>query len=988
MLTTLGAMAQSRVDFHLLPAVSTGPLDPDWSPDSARLAYASRGDIWIIPASGGTAVALTQGPHYYSEPAWSPDGSKLALTVDRNGTLDIGIARFSAIASTDGAVTIVSQNADDDFAPVWSGDGQSLFFTTRRAGNLDILRLDLSSGTTVPVADGPGNQYQPAVSPDGMRLAFVASVQGRIGSGGIWVMSLPDGEPRLVHYEESSYRMKPMWSADGKSLFYISDTAGTTDIARIPADGGNRVWVTQDPAGEFDAAPSPDGKHLAFVSNELGPTALHIVSSAGGNRPLWTTVNLEQRKARAATGVIRGRVLNESGDTIPARVMLLASDGRAYTQNGNFHRIVPATRTHYQHTDGRFEIEVPAGMTSIEAMRGFEFTPASANIRVPAGGFADVELTLKSLVNPRNSGWFSGDMHVHDLHEGRYGLTHEDFFEQLTADGLNVANALIHMDGTKIMGRWSDLTGAPSPLSTDRTILRYSQEFRGYFGHFSLVGVDRFEMPLIGGVPHTPFAADTLGIGHIDRARAQGAIVGFVHPFNQPTATSTDVGKRDLPVLAALGKGDSYDVVSIASRELESAAIYYRLLNSGIRLAATGGTDNFSDVWFDPSGGAARTYARLQPGAPFNFTNWLEAVRAGRTFASSGPLLFLSVDGKEPGDELRVEGDGQRSFAVQVSVSSIAPLDRVEIIVNGEVMHAWDPAKNTQTWRFDTSLEIPDSGWVAARAIGPASPYVGDEFAFAQTSPVHILRNGQAFTLASDAAFLADAVAKTWQFARARDTWANEAEKQAYESGIRTAQDYYRRIVLKHPDDALFSEPAPDIFEAQLQTSQGPIVIEMHRNWSPLGVDRFYNLLRFGYYDDMRIHRIRAGDFVQFGIHGEPAVAKAWRDQPIADDPVVVSNMRGTFAFAHGEPADDRTTQVYINLRDKPEMDKLGFSVMGRVIQGMDVADSLYSTYAERAGGGIRGGKQAPVFNGGNAYLDANYPRLDRILRATIKQPD
>jgi homoserine O-acetyltransferase len=149
-------------------------------------------------------------------------------------------------------------------------------------------------------------------------------------------------------------------------------------------------------------------------------------------------------------------------------------------------------------------------------------------------------------------------------------------------------------------------------------------------------------------------------------------------------------------------------------------------------------------------------------------------------------------------------------------------------------------------------------------------------------------------------------------------------------------------------------------------------------------VDRFYNLVRFGYYDDMRIHRIRAGDFVQWGIHGDPAISQAWRQHPIKDDPVKASNLRGTIAFAHGEPADDRTTQVYINLRDKPEMDAMDFSVMGRVVEGMDVADRLYADYAEQAGGGIRGGKQDPVFEGGNAYLDANFPRLDRILRATI----
>ncbi|MDH3739776.1 MAG: hypothetical protein OER92_11325, partial [Alphaproteobacteria bacterium] len=362
------APAQTRVDFHLLPAVSTGPLDPDWSPDGLRLAFAMRGDIWTVPAAGGAATALTGGPAYHSEPAFSPDGGTVALTVDTDGNLDIGIVDVAG-----GEVELLTQHGDDDFSPAWSRDGKSLYFVSRRNGNLDILRLVLSDRRIEAVVAEQGNEYQPALSPDGMSLAYVAPVENHIGSGGIWVMPLPAGNARLVHFEESSYRMKPQWSADGASLFYISDAAGSNDVARVPATGGDRVRLTEDAADEFDPSPSPDGTRVAFVSNDRGPTSLVVMQAAGGVRPAWTPVDMRERIARKPTGMIRGRVLDEDGNTMAARVLLVASDGRGYSEDGNFHRMVPATRTHYQHTDGTFQVEVPAGPASVEAMHGFEY---------------------------------------------------------------------------------------------------------------------------------------------------------------------------------------------------------------------------------------------------------------------------------------------------------------------------------------------------------------------------------------------------------------------------------------------------------------------------------------------------------------------------------------------------------------------------------------------------------------------------------------
>jgi peptidyl-prolyl cis-trans isomerase A (cyclophilin A) len=183
---------------------------------------------------------------------------------------------------------------------------------------------------------------------------------------------------------------------------------------------------------------------------------------------------------------------------------------------------------------------------------------------------------------------------------------------------------------------------------------------------------------------------------------------------------------------------------------------------------------------------------------------------------------------------------------------------------------------------------------------------------------------------------------------------------------------------------ALTLAPAPETFTVRLETTKGAIVIECVRAWAPNGADRFYELVTSGYYDDAAIFRIRAKTWAQFGINGDPNVAQAWRTNTIVDDPLKQPNLRGTVFFAWAVP-NGRTTQVVINLRDNREAhDKEPFVPFGRVVSGMDIADALFDEYGEAAGGGIRAGKQDPVFQGGNEYLRKNFPKLDYIRTARV----
>ena len=194
-----------------------------------------------------------------------------------------------------------------------------------------------------------------------------------------------------------------------------------------------------------------------------------------------------------------------------------------------------------------------------------------------------------------------------------------------------------------------------------------------------------------------------------------------------------------------------------------------------------------------------------------------------------------------------------------------------------------------------------------------------------------------------------------------------------------------RRDPLLDPDLPVWSESAPDTFLARFETSAGNFVIEVVRDWAPIGADRFYNLVRLGYYDDSRFHRTVPDFIVQWGLSGDPEVTNTWLDRTIRNDSTVVAtNVRGAIAFAFTD-VDTRSTQVYINLVDNTRLDAQVFPPFGRVVEGMDVVDRLYAGYGESSGGGMRRGQQGPIIAEGNAYLDRDFPELDRLMRASVE---
>lgn len=201
--------------------------------------------------------------------------------------------------------------------------------------------------------------------------------------------------------------------------------------------------------------------------------------------------------------------------------------------------------------------------------------------------------------------------------------------------------------------------------------------------------------------------------------------------------------------------------------------------------------------------------------------------------------------------------------------------------------------------------------------------------------------------------------------------------------GADDGQDAAEEPVAASPllDPEAIAETAPESFQARFETTKGTFVVDVTRAWSPNGADRFYTLVKNGFYDDVRVFRVIEGFVAQFGLHGDQAIQSLWSNTPILDDPVVESNTRGAVTFAKSERPNSRTVQIFLNLADNSRLDETDFAPFGRVTEGMEeVVDQLYAGYGNSV-------SQAEMMARGYEYLDENFPELDRIISASVVYP-
>jgi len=812
-----------------LPQLTTGPSAAAWSPDSRSLVYSMAGSLWRQELGSTKAEQLTagrdsDGAGYDYQPDWSSDQRWVVFV-----RYDHDAVELWSLDTRDGRTRKMTSGGAVNLEPRFSPDGKRVaFVSTSYKGHFHIfvgrfedgLLSDVRQLTPENVSSLPRYYYSqvdheisPVWTRDGSEIMFVSN-RGHIhGTGGFWkVKAEPDAEAADVHYadahykeiryEETNWKARPDFSPDGKRMVYASYLGQAWhQLWVMPAVGGDAFPISYGAFDNVNPRWSPDGSKIAFISNRSGNTSLWVQTIPGGEQ---AEVVARARKYLKPMGRISLRVVDALGNAVATRVFATGADGLAYAPDDawmqaddSFDRSERPFEAHYFDSSGASEITVPAGEVEVDVMRGFENHFEQRKVAVKADSTAQLTVRVAPLfvAVDATSEWVSGDVHVHMNYAGTYRNTPKHLVEQAAAENLGIVEDLVVNKEQRIPDI-AYFSPQLDPASTADHLLQHGQEFHtSYWGHLGLLNLTRnFILPGYAAYPNTAAASLYPANANVaDMAHQQGALVGYVHPFDSIPDPAKDASlTAELPADVALGKVDYIEVVGFSDHK-STAEVWYKLLNCGFRLPTAAGTD-FMGNYASLRGpvGLNRVYAEVKPG-PLKIEPWLGAIKAGRTFATNGPLLRFSLGGQGIGGEVRLDKKQEVKFSAEMS--SIVPVDHLQMVCNGKVKRELALDSNRSSAHVDGSIPLDASGWCVLRAFSDRAEYpILDLYPYATTSPVYVTVAGAAVRSAADAAYFVAWVDRLLAAARSNTSWNTEAEKESVLSMLQEARGKYVKM--------------------------------------------------------------------------------------------------------------------------------------------------------------------------------------------------
>jgi len=794
-----------------LPQLTTGPSSVAFTPDGNDLIYSMGGSLWRQAIRSNEASELThpRGAYDY-QPDVSPDGGCVVFGRYNGGGIELWRldlrTKVEQQLTSGGAVNVEPRLSPDGKRIAWvstQGTGHfNLFIAAigpdglRNAHPLLGERQSVIKRYYYSTFD---HAINPSWSPDGKRIFYVTNNEVAWGTGDIWSVAVDNPQDRRkVLSEETSWSARPEVSPDGKQVMFSSYHGRQWKQLWVTTpDGAAPLPMSFGDYDRWNARWSPDGGRIALIGNEGGNTGLMVRDAAGGAE---TPVVATKRHYLSPRGRLTIEVKGENGRLVPARVAIVGADGRAagpdaawmHADDG-FDRSPQSAETHYFHCPVRCSIEAPTGPASIWVQHGFKYLPWRQSAAVTPGADRAISVNLQRNDLPPSFGQFqSADLHVHMNYGGYYRATPETLAAQARAEDLDVVyNLLVNKEE-----RVPDIAYrvGQDPISVNGVTILHSQEFHtSYWGHLGLLGLtDHVLIPGFSAYQNSPLASPYPDNGAVaDLAHAQGALVGYVHPFDTvPDPVKDKTLTNELPADVANGKVDYIEIVGFSDHKA-TAEVWYRLLNLGYRLPAGAGTDAMTN-YASLRGPVGMNRVFLDSRGDNSAASYLAALKAGRTFASNGPLLGLEIDGKHPGDTIARTGAGRVRY--KIALRSPVAVGHLELVQNGKVVKAFT-LTDRQHLDAEGELTVATSGWLVLRAWNDGSdPEVLDIYPYATTSPVYLELPGAMPPDPAAAAYFAAWLDRTIADASARTDYRNGREREGILAYLTKARDHFRGL--------------------------------------------------------------------------------------------------------------------------------------------------------------------------------------------------
>lgn len=726
-----------------LPILSSGPTYPAASPDGRTLAFAHQGWIWLLDLDSRVARRLTDASGVDARPRWSPDGQRIAFV--RDGGTDTSIV----IVNLDGAVLSEIDTPAIDLDPEFTRDGRFLIYTSARAGRLDLWRRNLETGADEPVTSGARVARSARALGDG-RIVY----QEAIGSAQALRLGNIDGTEGPVLFEQGwMAHLNPDAHPVERAIVYGVGDGNAVRLAVMDVDRpAFPRWLT--PAGEKALFPtwSGDGDQIYYVvADGSQQFRLMAIPAAGGTaRP----VEIESWDYGERTGElsIDTRLSGPDGSTraTPARISITRSDGHPVVNPYGPTYVDNQNGPVYFYIDGRTTLALPEGDYRIVATHGPFSLPQTREVRVGGDVPVSVALDIPRIWDAETAGFASADHHVHLNGSGVHELDLDDLLLPMQGEDLDYSAPMAWNQYNRFVD--ADRIGEKA-TAADGTTAWLTQEVRSdYHGHIGMIGASEAFQPWFFGPTNPVYGNRDLHNGLVNPfARAQGALATYVHPVGGDGDPFSDLAANGLPlelvVDGVLSEGMGLELVCQWTSPLGTAQAWYRFLNIGRAMPATSGTDMMANFYRVPSVGTARAYVPVT-NAEDGYASAIDRVSAGEGFVTTGPALVFNVDGRTPGATVE---QGRQTWSIDLI--SVRPVERVEIIVNGQVVETLEGFEGNGRTRYAGTIDLPSGGWIAARAIGGRTGWPVMSYAhFAHTQPVWIDHVGSTEPLAARAA--------------------------------------------------------------------------------------------------------------------------------------------------------------------------------------------------------------------------------------------